>query len=139
MSDIAERFAVAQAAALRGSGALATAMGLAQVLAYEIAPTNAAMPYVLIGDDQVIDDGDDCQDGSEIFSTVHLWSRPNPPSRVQARRMEAVVRSLLAADLAIAGHETILAEYQDSRFLPDPGGATHVVMTFRYLTMPSAA
>lgn len=139
MSDIAERFAVAQEAVLRGSAALATAMGLAKVRVYEVAPTNAPKPYVKIGDDQIVDDSDECQDGSEIFSTIHIWSQPEPPSTSQARRMSAVVRGLLNADLGIAGHETILAEHQDTRFLTDPGGATHVVMTFRYLTMPIAA
>lgn len=138
MSDVAERFTVAQAATLRASADLAAAMGLSTARVHEVAPTNAPKPYVLIGDDQVIDDGDECQRGSEIFATVHLWSAPNPPSVLQARRMAAVVQTLLAVDLALTGHDTVLAEWQDTRFVTDPSGATHGIATFRYLTVPSA-
>lgn len=136
MTDIAEAFATAQEAALRGSVALRTAMGLATVRLYEVVPTDAPLPYVHIGEDQIIDDSDECQDGSEINATVHLWSKPNPPSTSQARNMVAAVRAALK-NLTITGHDVVLAEFRDALLLTDPSGATHVVVNHRYLTVPT--
>ncbi len=136
MSDVAEQFSIAQEAAVRDSAALAAAMGLAQPRIYPVRPPNVAYPYLVIGEDQIIDDSDECQEGSEIFSTLHLWDKPEPPSNRRARAIEAVLRRLLNADLAIAGHETIEHAYEGVRFLTDPDGATHGVLTFRYLTIP---
>ena len=139
MTDIAERFAEAQEARLRNAPALALAMGLPQPRIYSIVPTNAPTPYVVIGEDQVLDDSDECQNGSEIFSTVHVWTRSEPPSTKQARDIASVLRDLLDADLGIAGHETIIHAFEDTRFPRDPGGAAHAVLTLRYVTSPSEA
>ena len=138
MSDPAAAFHTAQEAILRGSTALATAMGLAQPRIYTgPVPANAPLPYIVLGDDQTLDDSDECQDGSEIFSTIHVWSKPNPPQAQQAREIAAVIRSLLNAPLTITGHTVVLFSFEDARFLTDPDSSTHAVITFRYSTTPN--
>lgn len=138
MSDPAAPFHTAQEAALRASNALAVAMGLAWPRIYTgVAPTAAPLPHIVIGDDQVLDDSDECQDGSEIYSTVHIWTKPNPPQAQQARQIAAVVRGILNAPLTITGHTVILYSFDDARFLTDPDGSTHAVLTFRYSTTPN--
>lgn len=138
MTDIAAAFATAQEAALRASDPLKTAMGLAKVRVYDTRPTDGKLPYIQIGEDQLIDDSDECQDGTEINATVHVWTQPEPPSTGQARNMVAVIRSVLKP-LTIPGHDVVLAEFRDALFVTDPEGATHVVMSFRYLTVPIVA
>lgn len=139
MTDIAERFPAAQEAALRGSVALRQAMGLAVAVIFDALPENQPVPYVVIGEDQILDDSDECQNGSEIYSTVHFWSKPEPPSSAQARSMATALRAALNADLAIVGHETVLHAFEDMQFKTDPGGVTHGIIVFRYLTTPSEA
>lgn len=136
MSDPASALLTTLEATLRGSAALATAMGGSVRLYAGPIPTNAPLPYVAIGDDQVIDDSDECQDGSEIFAKVHAWSRPEPPSATQARSIAAAVRAALKAPIALEGFETVEWAFVDALHLTDPDGSTHVVLTFRYLVVP---
>jgi hypothetical protein len=137
MIDPTAPFAAAQRAALEGSGDLAAAMGLPFAMVFDTLPTNQALPYVVVDLPQVDDDPDACLDGSEIFATVHSWSRPEPPGTSQAVEMAAVIRTLLGAGLVIAGHDVVLAEFISTRFITDPDGSTHAIQTFRYLTAPA--
>lgn len=138
MSDPSEPFLDALEATLRGSTGLATAMGLAAPRIYTERPTDAAMPYVLIGDDQVIGEDNGCADDSEIFATLHVYARTDATLKGsrRARRIAGVLRSLLKDGFDIDGHRIVVPEFQDHRPLTDPNGSTHVVMTFRYQTSP---
>lgn len=100
----------------------------------------AAPPYSVLGEDQWLDDGDDCQEAFEVFSTVHHWAKPAAleASPTQGRAMAAAARAALAVELVIAGGRCVAATCEETRFLTDPDGSTHVVQTFRYLVEPSA-
>lgn len=141
MSDPALGVLNAIDAALRASTALATAMG-GTVKVYSAPPANAALPYVLIGQDQITGDDDECADASEIFAEIHLWSRAEPPgphgSASQARTMGAAVRAALKTELAIAGHDTDEWVFEGARYGTDPDGSTHGILNFKYLVTASA-
>jgi len=134
MADPAAAFHAAEDAALRGSAALAALFPGGVVRVYSTVPQNAPLPFIRIGDDQIIEDSDECASGSEIFATVHVWTKPDPPSVQLGRQIAGVIRETLAPDLAIAGFDTVLARFQDTRLLTDPDGSSHAVLTFHYFT-----
>lgn len=134
MPSPADPFKIAQEAALRASAALATAMG-GTVRIYTEVPTNAPLPYVVLGDDQVLlDTSSDCADEAEIFSTVGLWARKTPPDKgAQARAMGSAVVDALNIELTITGWTVDLAESQSESYSTDPDQSTKGVLVFRYL------
>lgn len=138
--DVAEAFAVAEEAALRASAPLAVAMGLTVPDIYAgVVPTNAPLPYVLIGQHQVLDDDDeddDCPLGAEIHSTVHVWTKPEAPQNLQARRILRAVQKALNRDLVLDGHRVISHAAEDKQFITDPDQSTHGFMTLRFDTEP---
>ena len=132
MADPAVAFHTAQEATLRGSAALAALFAPALARVYSVVPQNAPLPFIRIGDDQILEDSDECVSGSEIFALVHVWTRPDPPDVQLGRQMAGVIRAALTADdLEIAGFEMILGEFQDARHLTDPDGSSHAVIAFR--------
>jgi hypothetical protein len=138
MSDPAEPFLDALEATLRASGPLATAMGLSEPRIYAERPTDGQLPYIQIGDDQVIGEDNGCADESEIFTTLHVYARTDAALKGsrRARRIAGVLRALLKDGFDIDGHRAVVSAFQDHRVLTDPKGSTHVVMTFRYETTP---
>ncbi|SEQ33064.1 Protein of unknown function [Faunimonas pinastri] len=103
---------------------------------YDSVPEQKSFPYVVIGEDQVNDDGDGCSDGSEIFVDVHVWSRR--PGKVEAKSIGGAVRAALGGPIPMEGFATIVGQFYRSHYLTDPGdGLTaHGVLTFRYLVEP---
>jgi hypothetical protein len=102
---------------------------------YDRAPHDVVFPYLQIGDMQTIEDGADCIDGTEVFVTLHAWSRDI--GRVQARQLAAACRLALhewLPDLGAGGFRCVEHMHRDTRSLQDPDGKTaHAVMTFRLL------
>lgn len=92
------------------------------------------MPYLSIGEDDVIADKADCLDGAEITITVHAWSAG--PGYVLLKQLTAAVKQALdGEDLALIGHRLTDIEFQSARHLADPDGITrHGIVTFRVLT-----
>ena len=133
MSDPAAAFHTAQDAALRGSSELAALFPGALARVYSVVPQNAPLPMIRIGDDQVLEDSDECVSASELFATVHIWTQPEPPDVQLGRRIAGVVRGLLV-DLPIAGFDLVLGEFVEARHLTDPDGSSHAVLVFHYLT-----
>lgn len=138
MADPGEAFHVAQDAALRGSDELAALWpgGVARI--YSVVPQNAPLPFVRIGDDQIIEDSDECLSGSEIFATVHVWTSPEPPDVQLGRRIAGVIRDALAADIGLNGFDTVLFAFVETRHLTDPDGTSHALLVFRYLVTDRA-
>lgn len=144
MSDPSEAFLDGLEDVLRGSAALAAAMGLEQPRIYTERPAaapgaaTARMPYVQIGDDQIVGDESECSDPSDIFCTIHVYAdtQGDVKGSRRARRIAGVLRALLKGGFPIEGHETVLPQFRDHRPLTDPSGATHVVMNFTYRTTP---
>lgn len=144
MSDPAVALQNAIETTLRASAALKTAMGLATVRLYTMsAPTNAPFPYVVIGEDQILDDSTECLESSEAITTVHAWSRVDGDvavSRTQAKAMAGVIRSALKALTGVSGFEVTLADFESSRHLTAPDGLTaHSVVSHRFLLDPASA
>ncbi|MCO6386237.1 DUF3168 domain-containing protein [Aliihoeflea sp. 40Bstr573] len=105
---------------------------------YDRIPPNAVFPYVAIGDEQSIDDGDQCADIFEVYVDLHVWSRAD--GRYEAKEVGEAIRKALAADLTVADYHIILSEFENARILDDPDGlTTHGVITFRYLLQPVLA
>jgi len=132
MSDPAVAFHVAQDAALRASADLALLFPDGRARVYSVVPQNAPMPFIRIGDDQVVEDSDECVSASEIFAQVHIWTEPDPPDVQLGRQIAGIVRGLLR-DLAVTGFDLVLGEFVDTRHLTDPDGSSHALLTFHYL------
>jgi len=141
MTDLASAFHAAQQAALRAYADFTTnspAGALSTVRILSVTPGNLRPPYVLIGEDQVLQDLPACDGGGELFATVHVHTNPNPPQAASARTIAQATAGALDTAFAITGHEIVEHEKTQERYLTDPDGSTHVVQVFRYLTTPSA-
>nr|WP_313635215.1 DUF3168 domain-containing protein [Brevundimonas diminuta] len=142
MSDPSLALQDAVEQALRADADLLTAMGLAKVRLYSLAgPVDAPYPFVVIGEDQVVDDATECAESSEVYTTVHVWSRVEndvSASRRQAKAMAAAVRRALRLIDAVDGFDVVLAEFETTRHLTDPDGRTaHSVISHRFLLDPA--
>lgn len=88
-------------------------------------------PSIIIGEDQVIDDGDMIDRSvSRIVSTLHVWKKESGLSGVKA--IAAAVRDAIRQGrLGLeAGVGCIDCRVSDTRFLRDPDGETaHGVVT----------
>jgi hypothetical protein len=136
MSDAAEALHVAIKSALEGSADLATALGGA-VRVFSTAPTNARPPYLVIGDDTIEGDDDECGEASEITALVNAWVKPNPPNATQIRQVGAAIRTALGADLAIDGFDQLVDRpFENARYVTDPDGSSHVIVTVRFNLEP---
>jgi hypothetical protein len=139
MADLAAGFHAAQETALRGSAALKTAMGLPSARIYTVVPKDVLLPYVLIGEDQVLYDQSGCAGEGEIFATVNWWSKPTVPDVTQSRAMGAAILTALVGALTISGHDVDEYELQDMTYATDPDGSTHGRAIFHYLTTEQVA
>lgn len=103
----------------------------------QVAPGDP-FPRVTIGDEQVIDDSNTCQDGWELFADVHCWSRPATGSKAEVKALAAqVVKAVLAID-AIEGFTLVLLHHQTTRIFRDPDGLTeHAAISFRAVLDPA--
>lgn len=142
MSDPALAIQNAMETALRASAALKTAMGLANVRLYKVtAPAAAPFPYLIIGQDQIIDDSTECAESSEVYTTVHVYTRDDADpeaSRDQAKSIAGVVRTIIKALSGVTGFVVVLSEFESTRHLTDPDGKTcHAVVTHRLLLDPA--
>jgi hypothetical protein len=131
MADPAAAFHAAEDAALRASPELAALFSGGVVRVYSVVPQNAPLPFIRIGDDQIIEDSDECVSASEIFAAVHVWSKPDPPSVQLARQIAGVVRDVVPG-VVVPGFDVVLAHFLDARHLTDPDGSSHAVLTFHF-------
>lgn len=142
MSDPSIALQDAIEAALREDDGLRTVMGLQKVRLYSMsAPVGAPYPYVIIGEDQVIDDSTECAESSEVVTTVHAWARVEDDvnaSRRQAKAMAGEIRRIVKSIAAVPGFDLVLVEFEDTRHLTDPDGLTaHSVISHRFLLDPA--
>jgi hypothetical protein len=96
---------------------------------------NAGFPYIRIGNDQVLNEDQDCvQECVEVFSTIDVFSRAQGKS--EAKNVAgAIARALNEDTITIEGAYSLLQfVHQETRFLDDPDGlSTHAVLTFHAL------
>ncbi len=116
-------------AALKANAATAALIG---DRVYDKVPASPTFPYVVVGDDQVLQAHAHCIEGStEIFSTLHAWSRA--PGKVECKKVSgAVVTALNFASLNLNnGYRLVLIEHDSTQYLLDPDGLTsHGVIVF---------
>lgn len=107
--------------------------GVAGGRIYDRAPAAAHFPHVVLGEFQTVDDGADGLASTEMFLTLHAWSRE--PGRVQAAEVaDAVAAVLHEAELDLVGFALVDLRHRDTRLMPDPDGlTTHAVLNFRAL------
>lgn len=122
-------------------GRLAADAGLNAIVAGRIHDTAAlptTFPSVTLGEDQVAGNFAGEYDGSEVFLTLHVWSRDVGLS--EAKRIVGALRSSLHnAPLSADDHRIAVLAFENARFLRDPDGKTHHgVATFRALVEPEA-
>lgn len=120
-------------AVLRNSADLA---GLVLDRLYDGAPGLPVFPFIVFGDVQVVPDLADCIDGSEIFPSLHIWSRDK--TFAECKTVSATAwASISAAEITLSENRLLLIERSAERYLRDPDGLTmHGVLTLRALTEP---
>lgn len=137
MPSPAGPFKTAQEAALRASAALSTAMG-GTVRIYTEVPTNAPLPYVLIGQDEIDDLSEGCGEAHSIVSTVQWWARLVGATKGAdtVRAMGAAIVAALNTDsLTITGHTVDLAIMETAeRYATDPDQSSRGRVAIRYET-----
>jgi hypothetical protein len=99
-------------------------------------PENPEFPYLSIGSEQVLDDGNTCDDGWEVFSDIHVWSRA--VGYVEAKQIMASAVDRIKAISTITGHTLIAVEVEDTRMLRDPDGLTsHGIVSAKFIITPA--
>lgn len=112
--------------------ALTAAPPVAGGRVYDAVPESAVFPYVTIGGEQIVADGNTCGDGWEVYADVHVWSRK--PGFPEAKGIAAAAADRVTAITSIAGYSMVDVEFQDQRALRDPDGLTsHIVISFRFI------
>lgn len=117
-------------------GALTAAPALAGGNVFDRVPESDPFPRITIGDEQVLDDGNSCAEGWEVYPDVHVWSRK--PGKVEAKHLAAeVVNRVLAID-TVEEFTVLSVALESYNALDDPDGLTaHVAVTFRVLLDPA--
>lgn len=137
MGSPAGPYKTAQEAALRASGALATAMGGTVRILTEV-QGNAPLPYVLIGQDEIDDLSEGCGEAHAIVSTVQWWAKLTGGVKGSdtVRAMGAAIIAALNTDtLNIAGHTVDLAIMETpERYATDPDQSSRGLVAIRYET-----
>lgn len=106
---------------------------------FDQVPEGAAFPYVTLGDEQLLDAGNSCDDGWEVFSDIHIWSRPRSGSKAEAKDLAAaVIQRTVNGPLVVAGFTVVSARLETQRSFRDPDGKTeHTVVTVRHILNPA--
>jgi len=104
---------------------------------YDEVPREAAMPYLVIGDDKQSDWSTSTDTGAEHVLTLHVWSRAR--GRKESKTIAEAVRAALDdANLSLTGHTLIDIKHQSQEFLRQTDGQTyHAVLKFRAVTEES--
>lgn len=118
--------------------ALTAAPAVADGNVFDQVPDGDPFPRITIGDEQVIDDSTTCQDGWDVSTDVHCWSRPDTGSKLEVKQIAAAVVARVTAISAIAGFSLVSLTHETTRVFRDPDGLTeHAVVTFRALIDPA--
>ena len=118
--------------------ALTVAPAVAGGNIFDQVPESNPFPRITIGDEQVSDDSTTCQEGWEVYTDVHCWSRPETGSKLEVKQIAAAVVMRVVAISSIAGFSLVSLTHETTRTFRDPDGLTeHAVITFRALIDPA--
>lgn len=123
----AQRLAVT---AMRGRAALTAHVPAANIFDRNERPE--VFPCIIVGEAQTVGDDSDCIMGSEVFLTLHVWTREN--SFVACKSIAGEIRRAMRGLEGEQDNVNLTFEFDDARFLRDPGGElSHGVVTFSAL------
>jgi hypothetical protein len=121
--------------ALSQDAALIAALGGARI--FDHAPANVPFPYLTLGRVSAFDWSTDTEDGTELFVTVHAWSKARGKS--EALQLVELARARLhEAELTMAGHELVNLRMEriDTDFIDDID-AHHARLSLRAVVEPA--
>ena len=101
---------------------------------YDAHPENAVFPYVTMGEITARDWSDKSADGTEVHSTIHIWSQY--PGRKEADEMsDAILQALTSSDLDLSPNFRASFDRLDSyNLIIDLDGVTrHGILIIKYL------
>jgi hypothetical protein len=109
---------------------------LAGTRVFDDVPGDAAMPYVVIGEDRESDWSTATESGSEHILSLHVWSRAS--GHKEAKLLCDAVRAALdGAALAVSGATLIDIRYQATQYSRESDGRTiRAALTFRAILEP---
>ena len=103
---------------------------------YDDVPDDAAMPYVVIGEDRESDWSTTTESGSQHILSIHVWSRA-AGHREAKLLCDAVRAALDGAALTVSGATLIDIRYQATQYSRESDGRTiRAVLTFRAVLEP---
>jgi len=95
-------------------------------------------PDVTLGNEEVLDDSNSCGDGWEIYVDIHVWSRPQSGSKLEAKALAAEIAERLAGPLSMPGFVIVAVRPESRQALDDPDGITkHAIITYRFIIDPA--
>jgi hypothetical protein len=107
---------IAMVALLNASADLKTLIGTTpRIYQPNNIPAGATYPYIVIGEDQVVPDLAQDLDGSEVFVTVHVWSKAS--GLTEAKKIGATIKATLctATPPTLTENRCLLFEVEDER------------------------
>lgn len=117
-------------ATLKASAALGALLPADRIRDQQARPD--LFPCVLLGEAQTVEAEAECVFASEVFTTIHVWSRDK--GMVEAKAIAGAIRRALRVvdDATIDGYVISGFEFEDMRIVRDPDGkSAHGVLTFR--------
>lgn len=120
----AQRFAVIT---MRAHAPLATLIPDANI--FDRSGRPEVFPCVIVGEAQVVGDDIECADLSEVFLTIHAWTREN--GMIAVKEIAGEIRRALRRASGVQDGFDLGFDFQDMVFLRDPSGEhSHAVITF---------
>lgn len=110
-----------------------TALSSLSVPVYDDVPESATLPYVVIGDDTLVDDNTNDYAGYQATVTIHSWSAYK--GRSQIKQIQDEINNLLDRQkLSIVGYNMVNCYQEYSESSLDPDGITrHGVQRYRVI------
>lgn len=101
---------------------------------YDANPENADFPYVVMGEITVRDWSDKSEDGTEVHSTIHIWSQYQGKKEVE-EMSDAILQALTSSNLDLGPNFRASFDRLDSyNLIIDLDGVTrHGILIMKYL------
>lgn len=100
---------------------------------YEGVTGDSQFPYIVLGESVEIDDSVQCQDASEIFVDIHVWTKET--GYEQNKRISNLVRRIIHnQELTLDEERCVDIQHRITRTFPDEEIVVkHGIVTFRAL------
>lgn len=99
---------------------------------YDDVPSGAKLPYITVGDDDIVDEATTCSKLYEANVTVHVWSED--VGKPEAKTLGSYVRQALDTEITVAGYVVQSGYFVTAVYRPgDTPKKTEGVLAFTYL------